>query len=444
MLPILSPSRAVYENTHQNTGNQAADLVSVALSQMGYTDSANGVQEYSKYGDWYGIPTGYWCAMFVSWCADQAGISSRVLPPFSSCTLGMRTFQSMGRWQNGPRLGGTYTPKMGDLVFYDWYGNDNLSNHVGIVLYCEDGWLYTVEGNTLANRLDQPEVYETSTEPVLPYVPDIVMVRAHRLDSIYILGYAVPNYAGAAVSAPPLQGYVDIPLGTEMAPEIQRVVDAGLMAPMSSHTFGPMYGITRGEYVTALANYLGLNSYTSDTTPFLDLPQEHPAYNAVMAFRSAGILTGAGNYVYPDEYITVAAAQTILDRVYALFGESAPDMSYVGRARDGYLQRYEAAHALCVLMDRARKPLSTSTYVALDCVLTPLDTMQYSGVNYATAEDWQQLLSAALAARSSDEAAASLGPAPEFPFQTSETTDEDAEASNESAETSHELSLIHI
>lgn len=395
LLSAIGPSRAAYENTHQNTGNQAADLVSVALTQLGYADGANGVQEYSKYGDWYGIPTGYWCAMFISWCARQAGISASVLPRFSSCTAGMGAFQKMGCWQNGPQWGGTYTPKLGDLVFYNWYGTSG-ANHVGIVLYCEDGWLYSVEGNTYANRLDRAEAYVSNEDhDDGPYIPDLVIVRAHRLDSIYIRGYAVPRYADSGTPAAPLQGYVDIPAGTDMAPDIQRVLDEGLMEPMSSHTFGPMYGITRGEYISVLANYLELEGYAPDTLPFADLPESHPAYDAVMAFRAAGIVNGTGNNcVEPDQYITVEMADIILERIYGLFGWEPPEVSYAGQPQGGYLQRYEVAHALCVLMDYASKPTFGSNQFLLDEEPILLDTMQYKGINYVTAEAWQQMLSA--------------------------------------------------
>ena len=438
LLSAFAPSQAAYENTYRNTGNQSVDITSVALTQMGYIDSANGVQDYSKYGSWYGIPNGYWCAMFVSWCADQADISSRILPRFSSCTAGMRTFQSMGRWQNGPHWGGTYTPKTGDLIFYNWSG-DNASDHVGIVLYCEDGWLYSVEGNTLANRLDETEAYHPDTPPTAPYVPDIVMVRAHRLNSIYIRGYAVPNYAGTDTSPLSLQGYVDIPRGTSMAAEIQRVLSAGLMAPMSSHTFGPMYGITRGEYVAALAKYLGLETYASDTVPFHDLPSTHPAYDAVMAFRSAGILQGSGsNYVYPDKYITVAEADAILDRVYTLLGKAAPEVSYVGRAKEGYLQRYEVAHALCVLLARGGSPVSASTQVLLDGVSAGLNTLQFSGVNYVTVGGWQQLLSMVPAEESpslEDSLLEEDGAQPESPSETPTESAEITEMPVEPSET---------
>ena len=44
------------------------DIVDMAISQLGYTEGPN---NDTKYGDWYGLPNQPWCAMFVSWCANQ-------------------------------------------------------------------------------------------------------------------------------------------------------------------------------------------------------------------------------------------------------------------------------------------------------------------------------------------------------------------------------------
>ena len=49
--------------------------------------------------------------------------------------------------------GGTmlfYEPKAGDIIFFDWSndGQDGDADHVGIVEKCENGVVYTVEGNS--------------------------------------------------------------------------------------------------------------------------------------------------------------------------------------------------------------------------------------------------------------------------------------------------------
>ena len=73
---FVTPAQAAYENTYSNTGNMRNDIIGVALTQVGYTEGSN---NYTKYGVWYGLPNSPWCGMFVSWCANQAGIPTSVL-----------------------------------------------------------------------------------------------------------------------------------------------------------------------------------------------------------------------------------------------------------------------------------------------------------------------------------------------------------------------------
>ena len=58
-----------YPNTHVNTGNQVKDIIGVAMTQVGYTESYG-----TKYGAWLGNANMAWCAAFISWCASKAGI----------------------------------------------------------------------------------------------------------------------------------------------------------------------------------------------------------------------------------------------------------------------------------------------------------------------------------------------------------------------------------
>ena len=41
----------------------------------------------------------------------------------------------------------TYTPREGDIIFFDW-DSDGLVNHVGIVKKVKDGKIHTIEGNS--------------------------------------------------------------------------------------------------------------------------------------------------------------------------------------------------------------------------------------------------------------------------------------------------------
>ena len=116
-------------------GNQA--IVEVALTQVGNEGG-------EPYWSWWGLSYRVeWCAIFVSWCADQCGyLDAGVLPK----TAGVRPyedwFKERGQWQ-----GRDYEPSPGDIIFFDWE-NDGLADHVGIVEKVEDGLACTIEGNT--------------------------------------------------------------------------------------------------------------------------------------------------------------------------------------------------------------------------------------------------------------------------------------------------------
>lgn len=69
-------------------------------------------------------------------------IESGALPKFSYCDDGIAWFQSHDRWK-----GREYTPQPGDYIFFDW-DHDGHANHVGIVEYCAEGVVHTIEGNS--------------------------------------------------------------------------------------------------------------------------------------------------------------------------------------------------------------------------------------------------------------------------------------------------------
>ena len=114
-----------------------SQIVSVAMSQLGNEGGR-------KYWSWYGFDGHVaWCACFVSWCADQSGlIANGTVPKFCLCTDGVSWFASHGKWK-----GRGYYPTPGMIIFFDWDG-DGSADHVGIVEKCENGKVYTVEGNS--------------------------------------------------------------------------------------------------------------------------------------------------------------------------------------------------------------------------------------------------------------------------------------------------------
>lgn len=91
-----------------------------------------------------------WCACFVSWAAEQNGISGF---RFADVDVGMELFRQAGKDaepNNGKWVdAGTGTmPTPGDYIFFDWSGEQKDPAHVGVVLDTRDGYVYTIEGNS--------------------------------------------------------------------------------------------------------------------------------------------------------------------------------------------------------------------------------------------------------------------------------------------------------
>lgn len=165
-------SSADWEATLANvklTGNWPKDILAVAESQLGYRESAQNVylcddgslKGYTRYGAWYGIPYGDWCAMFVSFCVDYAGAED--VPQDANCNSYITQLSDAGMYYTAD----TYTPKPGDIIFFDWDYTEGAavnSDHVGFVaeLICDDDGnpvqVKTLEGNS-GNRVQYVTYY---------------------------------------------------------------------------------------------------------------------------------------------------------------------------------------------------------------------------------------------------------------------------------------------
>ncbi len=92
-------------------------------------------------GDTY-FTTAPWCAIFVAWVAQQAGLRAKVGTDAYTPTWAA-WYASKGRWHT--------TPKVGAIVFFDWGGSKSRVNidHAAIVEKVNgDGSIETIEGNS--------------------------------------------------------------------------------------------------------------------------------------------------------------------------------------------------------------------------------------------------------------------------------------------------------
>ena len=142
------------------------DILAVARRELGYTESPAGSNR-TKYGKWFGLDGQPWCMMFVQWCFRQADAQDLLPALTASCGALMRAAQAKGCW-----ITGGYQP--GDVVIYDFPGNNVKTDHCGIVLTAVTGGVRAIEGNTgIGNDSNGGEVMERTR-------PLSVIIGAYR------------------------------------------------------------------------------------------------------------------------------------------------------------------------------------------------------------------------------------------------------------------------
>lgn len=184
------------------TGDPRTDIVSIALSQVGYQESTYikelsgeiaGNVNFTEYGEWYDMQD-QWCAMFISWCAALAGVPEDVIPKHAYTPNGLYKFRNQwGRAYSRAKVeAGAYTPQPGDIIYFKSSGSKATTNHVGIVTGYRDGVVYTVEGNT--------------TSPAIFSNGGCVARKSYPITNQYIVYICNPDYGK---SAQPVQNGVE-------------------------------------------------------------------------------------------------------------------------------------------------------------------------------------------------------------------------------------------
>jgi len=140
----------VLGGAHTDAATGVKRMVDIALSQVGYrernSDGSYGNGNFSKFGQWYGMNGQPWCAMFVSWAAEQAGIINSVVPKHAYTPTGVEAYKARGLYASSES---GYIPREGDAIYF-YSERKGRIGHVGIVVAYdhETQRVYTVEGNT--------------------------------------------------------------------------------------------------------------------------------------------------------------------------------------------------------------------------------------------------------------------------------------------------------
>ena len=121
-----------------DSGDRSLNIANIAMSQTGYTENAD---NYTRYGDWYGNPTGDWNVMFVSFALHYAGVSESEIPYGSGAWAWQVALDEKGLINKEDR-----STNIGDILLID-SDADGKCDRAGIVISVEDDNISVIEGD---------------------------------------------------------------------------------------------------------------------------------------------------------------------------------------------------------------------------------------------------------------------------------------------------------
>ena len=159
--------------------SSASDVLNIARGEIGY-DRYTDPEQGTKYGRWYAEKTGSsyfgttgvpYCAMFSSWCLDQAGVSCSGMPAASTTAIKNNSGSAK---RSNPR-----DAQPGDVILISWSCDDNDLDHTCLCEANCGSYIQTIEGNVNNGKVER-----------------------RTRDWKYIRYAVVPNYDSAASDEP--------------------------------------------------------------------------------------------------------------------------------------------------------------------------------------------------------------------------------------------------
>lgn len=239
------------------SGTGVQKMVNVAKHELEWGFREDNSNNITPYGEWYGIQGGAWCAMFVSWCAKQAGILGSTVPSFAYCPFGVNAYRNKGKFYSRDSK---YTPRIGDTIFF-WNSVDRVVGHTGIVIGVYPSAVITIEGN--AN--------------------DAVVQKTYSRTNTYIHGYGCNDFL---IPPKPPQDDIDAALSRKW----YQILDASGPNPaplnLSAENFNEELPIFNSPY-------LRITSEISGETTLYSTAKSNVTFNIVngeLTYEGTGIL----------------------------------------------------------------------------------------------------------------------------------------------------------
>ena len=317
-----------HPNTHTNTGNQRADIVAIAETQVGYAENPG-----TKYGAWWGDQMGSsfvnkaWCAMFVLWCADQAGCDAAWSGMSALCSSLLTRYQNGKNGCAAHAFGSGYMPRPGDIIFVGGYSAGTYyTNHVGLVTAVDGTTIYTIEGN-YNNKVSRVS-YNLETGVRNGSSRRIVYfgVPAYTNDSSAGFDGPVVDNGSGDTSIPDTGINYKTTLLENLNVRADASINAYVMTSLSKGTevtivdekadsTGRMWGrLSTGGWIS-----LRYTSTGSSTTPSIEGETDITDYDAVVACDILLIRTVPGtsaavdSQIYRGNSVTITAVATVND-----------------------------------------------------------------------------------------------------------------------------------
>ena len=291
------------ENDWTNTGNQAVDIAQVALTQLGYAETGD---NYTKYNVWfYGSnQSAPWCAIFISWCAAQAGVPESIVARNARASGFSVSNMRLNRYGAPAYAFGDKAAQCGDIAYIDNSGNE-VSNHVGLVYKADSEYIYTVEGNCGDKVITRK--YSTRTGRIGSSKVKIVFFA--RPDYANDEGPGVPAPTPSEPGMPP-----DVQAGTYYYDAVKWAVENSIII-RPAQNFNPDNPCTRASAVTFLWRLAGAPAPSSDENPFRDIVPVDSYYYAVLWAVERGITRGTTDTTFsPDALCNRGQIVTFLHR----------------------------------------------------------------------------------------------------------------------------------